>query len=126
MTVLQDRPFPPMNDTAVVDADAMRDAAESACALMKALANPDRLLLLCVLTEGERNVGELQEATGILQPTLSQQLGVLREEQLVDTRREGRNIYYRVASPQALAVLEVLYAQYCAVPSRTRKPRNPR
>jgi DNA-binding transcriptional ArsR family regulator len=115
-----------MNDTAVVDADAMRDAAESACALMKALANPDRLLLLCVLTEGERNVGELQEATGILQPTLSQQLGVLREEQLVDTRREGRNIYYRVASPQALAVLEVLYAQYCAVPSRTRKPRNPR
>jgi hypothetical protein len=44
----------------------------------------------------------------------------------VDTRREGRNIYYRVASPQALAVLEVLYAQYCAVPSRTRKPRNPR
>ena len=126
MTVLQDRPFPPMTDTAVVDADAMRDAAESACALMKALANPDRLLLLCVLTEGERNVGELQEATGILQPTLSQQLGVLREEQLVDTRRDGRNIYYRVASPQALAVLEVLYAQYCTVPSRTRKPRNPR
>jgi DNA-binding transcriptional ArsR family regulator len=105
-----------------LEMDAMRDAADSACALMKVLANPDRMLLLCQLAEGEKNVGELQQALGIVQPTLSQQLAVLREEELVETRREGKNIYYRIASPQALAVLEVLYAQYCT-PARNRKSR---
>ena len=108
---------------AAVDTDAMRRAAEQACALMKALSNPDRLLLLCELGNGERNVGELQEAVGIVQPTLSQQLAVLREEQLVETRREGKNIYYRVASAQAQAVLQVLYAQFCARPTRAGRSR---
>ncbi|HZY16536.1 MAG TPA: metalloregulator ArsR/SmtB family transcription factor [Ramlibacter sp.] len=108
---------------AAVDTDAMREAAEQACALMKALSNPDRLLLLCELGNGERNVGELQEAVGIVQPTLSQQLAVLREEQLVETRREGKNIYYRVASAQAQAVLQVLYAQFCARPTRAGRSR---
>ena len=105
-----------------LELDAMRDAADSACALMKVLANPDRMLLLCQLAEGEKNVGELQQALGIVQPTLSQQLAVLREEELVETRRDGKNIYYRIASPQALAVLEVLYEQYCT-PARTRRSR---
>jgi DNA-binding transcriptional ArsR family regulator len=105
-----------------LEMDAMRDAADSACALMKVLANPDRMLLLCQLAEGEKNVGELQQALGIVQPTLSQQLAVLREEELVETRREGKNIYYRIASPQALAVLDVLYEQYCT-PARNRKGR---
>lgn len=111
-----------MGEAPVFEVDAMRGAAESACTLMKVLSNPDRLLLLCQLTEGERNVGELQEALGIQQPTLSQQLGVLREAQLVETRREGKNIYYRVASPRALAVLQVLYEQYCP-PPRARRAR---
>lgn len=101
-----------------VSAAAMHQAAEAACALMKVLSNPDRLLLLCELTEGERNVGELQERLGIVQPTLSQQLAVLREEELVATRREGKNVYYRIASAQALALLQVLNAQFCAAPSR--------
>jgi DNA-binding transcriptional ArsR family regulator len=106
-----------------VDKIAMRDAAEAACALMKVLSNPDRMLLLCELSEGERNVGELQEAVGIQQPTLSQQLAVLREEGLVATRRDGKNIYYSIASPQALAVLHVLYAQFCAAPAKTKRSR---
>jgi DNA-binding transcriptional ArsR family regulator len=110
-------------DQPLVDKVAMREAAESACALMKVLSNPDRMLLLCELAEGERNVGELQEAVGIQQPTLSQQLAVLREENLVETRREGKNIYYSIASPQALAVLQVLYAQFCAPTGKARKPR---
>jgi DNA-binding transcriptional ArsR family regulator len=97
----------------------MREAAQSACALMKVLSNPDRLLLLCELAAGEKNVGELEQALGILQPTLSQQLTVLRNEELVSTRREGKNIYYRMASPQAMAVMQVLYAQYCT-PSRRK------
>ena len=108
-----------MRQNAALELDAMRDAAGSACALMKVLSNQDRMLLLCQLADGEKNVGELQELLGIVQPTLSQQLAVLREEELVETRRDGKNVYYRIASPQALAVLEVLYAQYCT----TAKPR---
>lgn len=111
-----------MAEDTPLEMDAMRDAADSACALMKVLANPDRMLLLCQLAEGEKNVGELQQALGIVQPTLSQQLAVLREEELVETRRDGKNIYYRIASPQALAVLEVLYEQYCT-PARPRRSR---
>jgi DNA-binding transcriptional ArsR family regulator len=80
---------------------------------MRALANPDRLLLLCQLSQGEMWVGELEEALGIQQPTLSQQLSVLRDEKLVETRREGKQIYYSVSSPRALAVLNVLYEQFC-------------
>lgn len=112
-----------MEETAVVDREAMRGAAQAACALMKALSNPDRMLLLCELSEGERNVGELQEAVGVVQPTLSQQLAVLREERLVETRREGKNIYYRIASPEALAVLQVLYAQFCGPRAKRKKGR---
>ena len=98
---------------AVIDLDAMHDAAADAARLMKALANPDRLMLLCQLAPGERSVSQLEAELGILQPTLSQQLGVLREEGLVDTRRDGKHIYYRVRSPQALAVLQALYEQFC-------------
>ena len=53
-----------------------------------------------------------------MQPTLSQQLGVLREEGLVNTRRDGKNIYYSLDSPQVLAVMKVLYAQFCAEPGK--------
>ncbi len=102
--------------------EALRHAAEQACALMKVLGNPDRLMLLCELAQGGRRVSQLQEALGIVQPTLSQQLAVLREEGLVDTRRDGKNIYYRLESPQALAVMEVLYQQYCAPAKKSRTP----
>jgi DNA-binding transcriptional ArsR family regulator len=103
-----------MLESAAIDLDAVRQGAQSACALMKVLSNPDRLLLLCQLADGERKVGELEDALGIAQPTLSQQLTVLRSESLVATRREGKNNYYRLASPQAMAVMQVLYAQFCA------------
>jgi len=91
----------------------MQAAARQACGLLKVLSNPDRLMILCHLSQGEARVGELEEALGIVQPTLSQQLTVLREEQLVSTRREGKNIYYSLASPRALAVIETLYVQFC-------------
>lgn len=90
----------------------MREAAQSACALMKVLSNPHRLLLLCELAAGERKVGELEERLGIMQPTLSQQLTVLRNGALVVTRRDGKHIYYKMASPQTMAVIQVLYAQF--------------
>lgn len=102
-----------MQADVALDLPTLRKSADAACGLMKALSNPDRLLLLCQLSQGERRVGELQELVGIGQPTLSQQLGVLRDEGLVATRREGKQIYYRIVSPQALAVMRVLYEQFC-------------
>ncbi len=100
--------------TAKLDMHAMRLAATQACGLLKALANPDRLLLLCQLSHGEQCVSALENLLGIVQPTLSQQLGVLREERLVSTRREGKQIFYSIASREALAVMQVLYRQFCA------------
>jgi DNA-binding transcriptional ArsR family regulator len=91
----------------------MKASASRACRLMKVLSNPDRLMLLCQLSLGEKRVGELEEILGIVQPTLSQQLTVLRDEGLVNTRRDGKNIYYQIASPQALAVMNVLFDQFC-------------
>lgn len=96
-----------------LDMQQLRDNAAAAGQLLKALANADRLLLLCQLSQGERNVSELEELLGIGQPTLSQQLAVLRREALVETRREGKQIYYRISSPAALAVIHTLYQQFC-------------
>jgi len=99
--------------TEVIDLASIRASASQACGLLKALANPDRLLLLCQLSQGEHCVSELEERLAIQQPTLSQQLTVLRQEQLVSTRREGKQIFYSIASKEAMAVLQVLYEQFC-------------
>ena len=96
-----------------IDLAKLQAAAGQACNLLKALSNPDRLLLLCQMTQGEFSVGALEATTGIRQPTLSQQLTVLREEKLVNTRRDGKQIFYSIASREALAVLQVLYQLYC-------------
>lgn len=114
----------PMATTTALPLDRMQAAAREACALMKVLSNPDRMLILCHLSQGEARVGELEEVLGIVQPTLSQQLTVLREEELVSTRREGKNIYYSLASPQALAVIETLYLQFCGPASGRAKSRS--
>jgi DNA-binding transcriptional ArsR family regulator len=98
---------PPLN------LELMRVAAGQATCVLRVLANPDRLLLLCQLSQGEKSVGELEALVGISQPTLSQQLGVLRSEGLVNTRREGKYIYYSVLDPKILALLTCLYDLYC-------------
>ena len=103
-----------MQTTEKLDVQAMQLAAVKASRLLKALANPDRLLLLCQLTQGEHCVSEMEALVGVLQPTLSQQLGVLRQEGLVSTRREGKQIFYSIASSDALAVMQVLYERFCA------------
>lgn len=97
----------------IIDPEALRAAAGQAVAALKVLANQDRLLLLCQLSQGELCVSELEEALAIHQPTLSQQLGVLRSEGVVETRRQGKKIYYRVADPALLEILAVLYRLYC-------------
>lgn len=93
--------------------EQLQNSAVQACALLKVLANRDRLLLLCQISQGEMCVSELETLTGIRQPTLSQQLTVLRTEQVVATRREGKQIFYSVSSNEALAVMKVLYEQFC-------------
>ena len=98
---------------ATIDPQLLREGAGQAVAALKVLANEDRLLLLCQLSQGEMCVSELEEQLEIRQPTLSQQLGVLRVEGVVDTRRQGKNIYYSVADPTLLEILAVLYRLYC-------------
>ena len=96
-----------------IDAQRLRQAASRAVAALKLLGNEDRLLLLCQLSQSECCVGDLESLLGIRQPTLSQQLAVLRAEGVVQTRRNGKKIFYRIADPAILEVLAVLYRLYC-------------
>jgi len=91
----------------------LKESANLATTLMKVLANADRLILLCQLSQGERSVGELETLTGIQQPTLSQQLSVLRENAIVKTRRNGKSVFYCVESKPVLAIIDVLAEQLC-------------
>ena len=101
-----------------IDLDTLRAAAGRACALLRVLAHDDRLILLCQLAQGEHSVGELETRLGIAQPTLSQQLGALREAGVVTTRREAKQIFYRLKS-DALAPLRALVDQF---DPRTARP----
>ena len=102
-----------MNPEVSIDVARLRLGAKSAVGMLKLLSNEDRLLLLCQLSQGECCVSELEEALGIRQPTLSQQLAVLRNENVVATRRDGKNIFYRISQPDVLHMLETLYSLYC-------------
>ncbi|CRL62232.1 helix-turn-helix transcriptional regulator [Proteus mirabilis] len=95
--------------------DAMKSAANEASSMLKTLGNGDRLLLLCQLSQGEKSVSELEESLGIRQPTLSQQLTVLRNEGLVNTRRDGKRIFYSIADEKVLVLLNTLYQLYCPI-----------
>ena len=102
----------------------LRTSAKEACGLLSVLAHEDRLVLLCQISHDEHSVGELEELLDIRQPSLSQQLGVLRREGLVQTRREGKKIFYRLKSKEALAIIDSLYVQFCSgkVPGRPSRP----
>lgn len=82
---------------------------------LKVLSNPDRLKILCVLVDGELNVQQIEDCTDIHQPTLSQQLTVLRSNHMVSTRRDGKQIFYQVADEKVLKIMQNLYQLYCAV-----------
>ncbi len=113
--------YPPMT-TDTLDLKDMQASAGRACELMKVLANPDRLLILCQLSQQEMCVSELEASLDIVQPTLSQQLTVLRNADLVATRRKGKNIFYQLTSVPALAVMNTLFEQFCR-PRDTRSKR---
>ena len=94
-------------------ADRMGAHASDATRLLKTLANEKRLMILCLLVEGERAVGELNACVDLSQSALSQHLAVLREEGLVQTRREAQTIYYSLAPGPAAAVMDTLHRTYC-------------
>jgi len=94
--------------------DPFREQASQAVGLLKALSNENRLLIMCYLTEaGEMSVGELAEKVSLSQSALSQHLGKLRDEGLVETRRQSQTIYYRVSDPKAAQVLTLLHDLFC-------------
>ena len=98
-----------------IDFDAMERNATDAVNLLKGLANESRLMIMCVLSEGEVSVGQLNERIKISQSALSQHLAVLRDQDLVKTRRESQTIYYRLADTAAMSVIELLREVYCEV-----------
>jgi DNA-binding transcriptional ArsR family regulator len=102
-------------DSPRMDFDAMQRNATDAVNLLKGLANESRLMIMCVLSEGEFSVGQLNQRIKLSQSALSQHLAVLREQGLVNTRRESQTIYYRLADSAAMSVIELLHDVYCEV-----------
>lgn len=102
--------------------EQLREHAGKASALLKTLANEDRLMLLCHISAGRLNVGELESLTGIRQPTLSQQLAVLRQEGLVETEKEGKFVYYRLANEDVMRIMRALWEVYCAPQGKEPPP----
>lgn len=92
--------------------DMHRNAAD-AVHLLKGLANENRLLIMCVLAEGECSVGQLNARIDLSQSALSQHLAVLREQGLLHTRRASQTIYYRLADTPALKIINLLHDIYC-------------
>ncbi|HZP93511.1 MAG TPA: metalloregulator ArsR/SmtB family transcription factor [Burkholderiales bacterium] len=99
--------------TITADMAKLQSNALRACNLLKAMANPARLMVLCQIADGEKSVGELELAVGLSQSGLSQHLAVLRSKDLVTTRRDGQTIYYSLASEEAAAVMATLYEMFC-------------
>ena len=97
----------------------MTEAADQVCEIMTLLSNRSRLMILCLLTEGEKSVGQLAEAIGARDTAVSQQLAVLRRERIVKVRREGQTMFYRIVRQDVGALLEFLYAAYCDQPAAT-------
>ena len=102
-----------MTARTAMDPARMRAEADRISAALRLLAHPDRMLLLCNLSQREMCVSELEEELDLHQPSLSQQLGVLRNEGVVATRKEGKNVFYKVADPALMQILAALYRTYC-------------
>ena len=96
-----------------LDYDSMQQNANDAVSLLKGLANESRLMIMCVLSEGEFSVGDLNKRIKLSQSALSQHLAVLRDQGLVQTRRESQTIFYRLEDTAAMNIIELLHEVYC-------------
>ena len=104
----------------VADLEQMRASAREAATLLRALANPHRLLMVCLLAEGALSVGELNRRIDLAQSALSQHLAILRREGVVATRRQGQTIYYSLMPGVAARIVEQLYDAFCNTGDETR------
>ena len=95
------------------DAERMAEKARRAGDFLKALAHENRLMILCILSQGEKSVSDLEQMLSLRQPTVSQQLARLRADGLVATRRDGKTIYYSLASEEARVVVGAVYEMFC-------------
>src|SRR5438034_8914641 len=102
-----------------LDIDTMMSSARHASEFLKALSHEARLVILCLLVDGEKSVTQIERALSLRQPAVSQQLARLRAEDLVETRRDGKNIYYSLARPEVREVIMALHAAFCK-PKRSR------
>lgn len=109
-----------MIDLQTIGLERFQASAGEAAALLRALSNEKRLMILCQLGEGELSVGQLLPLVGLSQSALSQHLAKLRDEALVSTRRDGTTVFYRIADPAVLKVIAVLAEIYCP-PCRFRE-----
>lgn len=115
-------PLPKLKDIeASAELEQMVEKAREASEMLKALSHEARLLLLCVLAEGEKSVTELEQFLGERQSTVSQQLARLRLDGLVTTRRDGKVIYYSLASEDVRRILTAIYDVYCEPVRRRRR-----
>ena len=92
----------------------MVNNAKEASGFLKGLANENRLMILCSLAEGEKNVSELEAMLNVRQPTLSQQLARLRSDNLVSTLRDAKAIYYSLASEEARQIIRLMFQLFCS------------
>jgi len=98
--------------------DEMERKAPAAAAFLKGLASPHRLMILCQLAQGEASVSVLIDATGIQPTSMSQHLAKLKEEGIVAVRRDHRTLFYRIEHPATLAIMAVLYDNFCKEPDQ--------
>jgi ArsR family transcriptional regulator, virulence genes transcriptional regulator len=96
-----------------LDSDALLDNAHRTSEFLKALSHESRLAILCLLLEGEKTVGDIEEVLKLRQSTVSQQLARLRADDLVKMRRNGKNVYYSVERPEVIEVISALYRCFC-------------
>jgi DNA-binding transcriptional ArsR family regulator len=102
--------------------DDLKDNAQRASELLKAMSNEKRLMILCYLTEGEKSVGQMERLVGLSQSALSQHLARLRRDGLVQTRRASQTIYYSLAGGEASAIMTTLHSLYCGLSETEEMP----
>ena len=102
-----------------LDINEIMASAREASKFLKALSHEARLVILCLLVEGEKSVSEIEQLLSLRQPAVSQQLARLRSDKLLETRRDGKNIYYSLARPEVREVIAALHAAFCR-PRRSR------
>lgn len=102
-----------MNAASALEASQILENVAEASDFLKKLANPNRLMIVCALVEGERSVRELEDGLGIRQPGLSQQIAELREAGLIKGRKESKSVFYRLADDRVAEFIGVMHRMFC-------------